>query len=197
MAWPRVGQGGRSETSAIQTAPQWMKPTKMVDEQNNKQGTYKIKMNDYDALMEHYEDATDDEPTLVTISGEQTATPAESNKTAKMASGKTTFAQYVRYKKWFAWKQKNESNSHVAADGLIYKSKKIPGVAAITTTETPAMPATKQSTMETNRMTTSPAQGMRRKAIPAKRQDVVIGGRRVHDCTLFEECVGNCFILFS
>ena len=39
------------------------------------------------------------------------------------------------------------------------------------------MPATKQSTMEKNRMTTSPAQGMRRKAIPAEWQDVAIGGR--------------------
>ena len=51
MAWPRVGQGGRSGTSAIQTAPPWMKPTKTVDEQNNEQGTYKIEMNYYDANM--------------------------------------------------------------------------------------------------------------------------------------------------
>ena len=71
----------------------------------------------------------------------------------------------------------------------------MPGVAATATTETPAMPATKQSTLETNRMITSPAQGMRRKAIPAERQDVAIGGSRVHDCTLFEEYVIDGFML--
>ena len=44
-------------------------------------------------------------------------------------------------------------------------------------------------------MITSPAQGMHRKAIPAEQQDVAIGGRRVHDCTLFEECVVDGFML--
>ena len=157
MAGPRVGQGGRSGTSAIQTAPPWTKSTKLVDEQNNERGTYEIKTNYYQTLMEQYEDYRDDKATLVTISGEQTATPSEPKETAKVANGKTTFAQYVRYKKWLAWKQKDKSDSHAAADGRIYNSKKMPGVAATTTTETPAMPATKQSMMETNRMTTSSA----------------------------------------
>ena len=44
-------------------------------------------------------------------------------------------------------------------------------------------------------MTTSPAQGMRRKAIPAERQDVAIGDCRMHDCTLFEECVVDGLML--
>ena len=92
MVWPRVGQGSRSGTSAIQTAPPWTKSTKLVDEQNNEQGTYEIETNYYETLMEHYKDYRDDEPTFVTISGEQTATPAESKETAKTASGKTTFA---------------------------------------------------------------------------------------------------------
>ena len=101
----------------------------------------------------------------------------------------------MRYEKWLAWKQKDESDSHAAADGRIYNSKKMPGVAATTTTETPAMPATKQSTMETNRMTTSPAQGMRRKAIPAERQDVAIGGREGINCTIIKDCVVDGNIL--
>ena len=93
----------------------------------------------------------------------------ERNETTKIADGKTTFAQYVRYEKWLAWKQKNESDSHAAADGRIDNNKKMPGVAATTTTERSEMPATKQSTMEKNRMSTSPAHGMRRKANPAER----------------------------
>ena len=111
----------------------------------------------------------------------------EQNKTAKIADGKTTFAQYMRYEKWLAWKQKDKSDSHAAADGYIYNSKKMQGVAAITTTEMPAMPATKQSTMKKNRMTTPSAQGMRRKAIPAKRQDLAIRGREGVYCTIIEE----------
>ena len=95
MAWPRVGQGGRSGTSAIRTAPLWTKSTKLVDKQNNKRGTYEIETNYYETLMEHYGDYRDDESTLVTISGEQTATPAELGETAKITEGKPTFAQYV------------------------------------------------------------------------------------------------------
>ena len=81
----------------------------------------------------------------------------EQKETTKIADGKTTFAQYVRYEKCLAWKQKNESDRHAAADGRIDNNKKMPGVAATKTTERPAMPATKQSTKEKNRMTTSPA----------------------------------------
>ena len=98
MAWPRVGQGGRSGTSAIRTAPPWTASTKVMNEQKE---------------------------------------------TAKIADGKTTFAQYVCYEEWIAWKQKNENDSHAAADGRIDSNKKMPGVAATTTTERPAMPATK------------------------------------------------------
>ena len=44
-------------------------------------------------------------------------------------------------------------------------------------------------------MTTSPAQGMRRKAIPAERQDVAIGGREGVNCTMIQDCVVDGFIL--
>ena len=94
MTWPRVGQGGRSGTSAIRTAPPWTESAKVMNEQ-------------------------------------------------KIADGKTIFAQYVRYEKWLAWKQKDESNSHAAVDGRIYNSQRMPGVAAIAITEAPEMPATK------------------------------------------------------
>ena len=74
MAWPRVGQGSRSGTSAIPTAPPWTESTKLMNEQN---------------------------------------------KTAKIADGKITFAQYMRYNKWLAWKQIDESDSHASADGRV------------------------------------------------------------------------------
>ena len=143
MAWPRVGQGGRSGTSAIRTAPPWTELTKLMNEQNNERGTYEIETNYYETLMEHYEDYRDDDPTLVIISGEQTATPEKLEETVMIADGETTFAQYVRYEKWLAWKQKDESDNHAAADGRIPNSQKMPGVATTATTETPAMPATK------------------------------------------------------
>ena len=69
------------------------------------------------------------------------------------------------------------------------------GAEASAKTETPSMLAAK-ITMRTTRMSSNtPSKDERRDSIPAERQDVAIGGREGVNCTLFEDCVVDGFIL--
>ena len=92
MVWPRIGQGGKSGTSAIQTAPPWMKPTMPVYKQNDKKGTYAIKTNYYKALIEQHEDNGNGEPALTNISmrEETTTTNRQEPKAMPTANNKAT-----------------------------------------------------------------------------------------------------------